>query len=154
MGSGAFCFYSFYQAFLQLDIPTAGNDLEYTDASAGGGPVKLGQLTDLVFVYADVSAGYWLYRNPQSAGISRVAASLELHYTTNLNAPARVSGTGGNTDFQFGTGGGGNIVNLTIGIDTELRSRTLFRVAGVFPLTGSDDSFFDSEIQVALQYRF
>lgn len=146
---------SFYQAFLQLDIPLAGNDIEYTNA-AGGGPVNMGQLTEQVFVYVDVSAGYWLYRNPnsQTAGINGVAVLTEIHYTTNLNSPGILSGTGGNTDFQFGNGGGVDVVNLTIGIDTEVGSDTLFRVGGVVPLTGSDNNFFDSEIQAAVHYRF
>ena len=86
--------------------------------------------------------------------LSGLAAMVEVHYTTNLNSPGSASGTGGDTEVEFGSGGSVDVLNLTVGVDIELGRKTLFRVAGVVPLSGSDDSFFDSEIQVLMQYNF
>lgn len=46
----------FYQGFLQADVPTNGNPIDYSGAASG----TFGSLSEQTLLYVDVSAGYWL----------------------------------------------------------------------------------------------
>jgi hypothetical protein len=144
----------FYQAFLQLDVPTNGNRIDYVDTlSTSSG--TFGTLHDQILMYADLSVGYWLSRNPGADWVTGLASVLELHYTTTTQDADIVSGTAAGRYFSFGNFGNRvDVLDLTFGLHAELVNHTLCRVAGVVPLRTGDNRLFNSEVQVQLERRF
>ena len=143
----------FYQCFLQVDVPTNGNRVDYSDPVAGAG--TFGVLSEATLLYADVSIGYWLFRDRPGRVLRGLAWLGELHYTTSLERPAAISGTPSTIGFEFQSAANPiDLLNLTVGLHAEIARCTTCRVAGVFPLRSGDDRAFDSEIQVQLQRRF
>jgi len=146
------CF--FYQGFLQVDVPTNGNQIDYLD-TGGGLSGSLGTLTDQTALYVDLSAGYWLYRHPDAFLLTGVASLVEFHYATALGDADVVSGTFGGTTVRFGDlHNPGDVANVTVGLHTELRGHTTLRVGGVFPLHDSPGRPFDAELHVMLDRLF
>lgn len=142
----------FYQGFLQCDIPTNGNRIDYRDVVGSG---NLGILNEQALLYVDLSAGYWLHRNP-CACITGLAVVSELHYTTTLEDSDQVLKIGYPAPRLF-FGNFANrvdVVNLTVGLHAELANQTVCRVGGAFPLSSGDNRAFDSELQVQLERRF
>ncbi len=143
----------FYQAFVQIDVAANGNRIDYVDPSAGSG--SFGTLNDQTLMYADLSVGYWLSRNPCADWVSGLAGILELHYTTTVQDAKIVSGTTSSRYFSFGNFDNRvDVLNLTAGLHAELVNHTLCRVAGVVPLRSGSDRLFDAEVQVQLERRF
>jgi hypothetical protein len=141
----------FWQGFVQVDVPTNGNRVDYDNVETG--PGALGYLSEQTLLYLDLQTGYWLYRNPDAARLTSLAAVAEVHYTTTLNDAPAVTGLAGQAWF----GNPANrvdIVNLTVGLHSEFAGHTLLRVGGVFPLSNGDDRSFESELQVQLERRF
>ena len=143
--------------FAGVDIPTAGNQIVFVDPVAG--TQNLGRLQDQILLYADVSVGRWLHRDPCSKTVTGFAVQAELHYASTLDNSDSVSGVlsgvGWNTGFDFRNNR--NRVDSVFGaivLHTELRNQLDIRVAGLLPLSSSDSNFFDSEILVALVQRF
>ena len=88
-------------------------------------------------------------------GITAVSSALELHYVGALQDADTVAGTALSTDFVFGNDVNRfDVVNLTVGLDIELKNRLDLRVAGVVPLTDDDNRFFDSEVRASINYHF
>lgn len=144
----------FYQGFLQLDVPTNGNRIDYLD-TGGGLTGSLGTLTDQTALYVDLSAGYWLYRDPHAFLLTGVASLVEFHYATGLGDADVVSGTFGGTTVRFGDlQNPSDVANVTVGLHTELRGHTTLRVGGVFPLQDSSGRPFDAELHVMLDRFF
>ena len=71
----------FYNGFVQLDVPLAGNDLRTT-----GIPGTAGTLNDQVLLHINAGAGYWLYRSPRRTCMTGLAGLLELHFTQTLDS--------------------------------------------------------------------
>jgi hypothetical protein len=146
----------FYQGFLQVDVPTNGNRIDYVDPLTTSG--SFGVLHDQTLLYADLSVGRWLKRNPCADWVTGVAAVAELHYTTTLQDADIVTGntpSPSNRYFAFGNFGNRvDVLDLTVGLHTELVNHTLCRVAGVVPLRTDDDRLFNAEVQVQLERRF
>jgi hypothetical protein len=143
----------FYQAFLQLDVPTNGDRIDYVDPGTGTG--TFGTLTDQTLVYADLSVGYWLSRNPDAPWVTGLAGVLELHYTGTVNDAQIIDQTVSSVNFQFGNFANRvNVLDLTAGLHAELVHNTICRVAGVLPLRTGDDRLFNAEVQVQLERRF
>lgn len=144
----------FINAFLQFDFATGGNRIETRDV--GGPTTTLGRFNPQNLLFVDIGTGYWLYQNPQSDGLTNLAAVLELHYTSSLQDTDRVVGNtpGRLVDFtnnfnRF------DILNLTAGLQAQFNTLTFVRVACVVPLGARDDQrFFDSEFQVQVNRRF
>jgi hypothetical protein len=144
----------FYQAFLQLDVPTNGNRIDYVDTV---GPVtgSFGTLYDQTLMYADLSVGYWLSRNPSANWVTGLAGIVELHYTTTVQDASIVNGSTYGRYFSFGNFSNRvDVLDLTVGLHTELVQHTLCRVAGVVPLRTGADRLFNAEVQVQLERRF
>ena len=144
-------------AFATLDIPTRGNQAKFVDP--GTGTQNLGRLTDQTLLYLDVMLGRWIYRNPQSRGVTGISVQGELHYAGTVNdadsLSGVVSGVGWNTGYEFGSPRGRfDSTNAAIVLHTELKNNTDIRVAGLFPLSDSDNRFFDSEVLVVVVRRF
>ena len=144
----------FYQAFLQVDVPTNGNRIDYVDTLATGSGA-FGILNDQTLMYADLSVGYWLSRNPCADWVTGLAGVVELHYTTTLQDADIVTGTASGRFFSFGNFSNRvDVLDLTMGLHAELNNHTLCRVAGVVPLRTGDDRLFNAEVQVQLERRF
>ena len=60
----------FYQGFIQCDIPTNGNRIDYTDSIDSG---TIGILDEQNLLYLDFSAGLWLYRNENAPQTYRLS---------------------------------------------------------------------------------
>ena len=149
----------FSQGFLQLNVPTGGNEIQFRDLAAGGAAVSMGKLTDQTVLLLNLNSGYWFYRNQQSDRITGIAALLELHYTTALENTDVVGGTRngaiGTTGFAFDDSRNRfDFVSMAFGIHTEIANRTAIRVAGIVPLSNGDNNFFDSEIFVSINRSF
>jgi len=143
----------FHHGFVQLDIPCNGNRIDVVDTFAPASYSAI--VNDQTLLYLDYSAGYWLYRDPYSFGITGLASVLECHYTTALQDadivafPAVVAApTFGNRLNRF------DIVNMTVGLHLEIGAYMALRVAGMFPLRTGDNRSFDSEVQATLNWRF
>ena len=141
----------FCQGFLQLDVPMNGNRIDYTDTLFP--PGTFGTFTEQTLLYADISAGYWLCRNPDASVITGLASILEFHYTTTLSDADVVAGSMVTPppSFQFGNlQGRMDVTNVTVGLHSEWFGNTTLRVAGVFPLQDNLERPFDAEVVVSL----
>jgi hypothetical protein len=144
----------FYQAFLQVDVPTNGNRIDYVNTLTTGSGT-FGILNDQTLMYVDLSVGYWLSRDPCAEWVTGLASVLELHYTTTLQDADIVTGNTLGRFFSFGNFSNRvDVLDLTFGLHAELRNHTLCRVAGVVPLRTGDDRLFNAEVQFQLERRF
>jgi len=145
---------AFYHGFAQVDVPLGGNRIDYYDANLVA-PGTFGTLTDQTLLYLDFSAGYWLYRNPCSYGVTGLASLVEFHYTTTLEDADALTGSIVGTNFRFGNRlNRVDVANLTVGLHAEIGDRTTLRVGGVFPLENDADKPFDAEFQISVNRRF
>ncbi len=131
----------FYHGFAQLVVPTYGNLVHI-----GGAP--LGRVDDQTAMYLDLSAGYWLSRQPNGL-ITGIASIVECHYTTTLESADVLRGAPG----AFAIGNLANqvdVVNATTALHLELGGDTTLRVGGVLPITTGDNRFFDAEVTIQL----
>ena len=140
----------FFHSFVQVDVPTNGNQVEYND---GAKTNSLGTLADQTLLYFDTSAGFWFRRCPHSL-LSGLAGVVECHYTTTLDN-AQVLTYPGFTTLRFGNlYNRYDLVHVTAGVHAEIRDNTFVRIAGVFPVSDIAQRPFDSEIQVTLERQF
>jgi hypothetical protein len=144
----------FFQAFLQVDVPTVGERVDSNDFFLG--PNALGKYNEQTLLYADLQAGYWLYRNRGAPWLTGLAGVAELHYTAALQDADLVQGfIPGPYSYQVGNPSNRvDMLNMTVGLHAELSRHTLCRVAGVVPLRTGDNRAFDGELQVQLERRF
>jgi len=142
----------FFQGFVQADVATNGNRVDYYDPLVGIG--SFGNVYDQTLLYADLGIGYWLVRNPCANVVTGLAGIMELHYTSTLNGASILQGTTSNNYFAFGNfADRQDIVDLTVGVHAELAGHTIVRAAGVIPLRDGDNRLFNSEVQVQLERR-
>ena len=138
----------FYQGFLQVDVATNGNRIDFVGAN-------LGKLDDQNLLYLDMAAGYWLCRYPQATRFKGLASVLELHYTSTLQDSDVVTTPQGAFD-TLNLSNSHNrvdVLNLTVGLHAEV-GQTTFRIGGVFPLRTGSDKQFDSEIVASVNRRY
>jgi len=147
--------YLFYHGFLQIDVPTGANRVDYSDSTV---PVSgtFGVLTEQTLLHLDFSVGRWLYRNPDALLVTGLAPVVEFHYTSTLQdadllGPTTIAGT----TFTFGnTLNRVDSVQLTVGLHAELARHTTLRVGGVFPFDDDPDRPFDAEVQISVNRYF
>jgi hypothetical protein len=139
-------------SYLQFDFDANGNGVDVIV-----GPQSFhGRLRDPTLMYADVSIGYWLYRDELRGGggwlLRGVAPIVELHYTTTLQDAQGFEAFGsGVTALQQRI----DVLNLTAGLQFELGASSWLSVAGVAPLrTEPGDKLFDAEVVVQFNRRF
>lgn len=144
----------FINAFLQFDFATGGNRIDTRDV--GGPTTTLGLFNQQNLLFVDIGTGYWLYQDPQSNGLTNLAAVLELHYTSSVQDTDRVVGNTSGRLVEFTNNFNRfDILNLTAGFQAQFNTLTFVRVACVVPLGARDDQrFFDSEFQVQVNRRF
>jgi len=144
----------FCQGFLQVDVAANGNRIDSQDLAFN--VASSGVYREQTLLYADIETGYWLYRNADDRVLTGLASVLEFHYTTTLQdagdtllaAPPGISLEVTNPANRV------DMVNMTVGLHAELMGNTLARVAGVLPLSTSDNRAFDAEVLVQLERRF
>lgn len=145
----------FFQAFVQLDVSTAGNEVTLQTAAGRFVPYEIGKLSERTYLFVDASAGYWLYRAPRAALVTGLAAVAELHYNAGLDDADTLRVHTGKTQFQFGPQRSSlNIVNGTFGLQLELFQRTALRVAGMVPVTDRRNRSFGNELMISLNHRY
>jgi hypothetical protein len=142
----------FWEGFVQVDVATNPNRVDYQNNRGPG----TGELSEQNLLYLDLAGGYWLYRNPCGRHLTGVAGMVELHYTTALQdsdvvaAPFPPFPSLAFSNFANRV----DVLDLTVGIHSELTKSALCRVGAVVPLRTGDDRSFDSELQVQLEWRF
>jgi len=150
----------FVTFFTQADFDTSGNRMLVRDfESNGAAPREAGTLQEQALLFADVSAGYWVYRDPCNRLLTGIAPVIELHYSTTMQgADAIADDTSGFTlgmDPAQGVGfGRRDVLNLTGGLHVEVNSRSTLTVAGVVPLRSDGDRDYDAEFAVQFNRRF
>lgn len=144
----------FYQGFTEIDIPLGGNRVDARDLPTGN-ELELGVLNAQTVACFDLSIGRWWYRDPFAPNVTAVSTLFELHYATSLEDADSLVGTATASNYDFGNFRNRfDAITLTVGMDVEIRNRVNLRLAGMLPLTGRDDRFFDSEIQAFINWRF
>ncbi len=139
----------FYQAFVQVDVPTNGNRVVLGDT-------ELGIYNDQTLLMFDLSAGYWLRRNPAAFHFRGLALIGEFHYLTTLQNSDVVSGFEPvNSDLLHVANSMNrvDVVDFTVGLHAEV-GQTTIRVGGVFPVKTNDERLFDAELQVQVNRYF
>ena len=152
---------SWLQAFTQVDVPTSGNNVRVVNSFGNNFE---GRLNEQTLLYADISLGKWLYRNPSNSyrsgrrGITGIASILELHYTGSLN-DADTLLTNGNPGPENRL----DVLNLTTGLQIEFSERWRINASGVVPLRKREfeangdrreDRFFDGELALHINRFF
>jgi len=155
----------FVQSFLQFDIDSNGNrvygqyqldDLQsqFQQAQGAGGLPALGTLYDQSLMFADVSFGYWLWRDPSARRMTGVVPTLELHYTTSLNDRSEVSDDTGAIRVVSNDANRFDYLNLTAGVHFVFGTANTITPALVMPLRSGDDDQFDYEFQLQANVVF
>ena len=101
-------------------------------------------LNDVVLLDNSVAAGYYLYQNKNSGGLSAVVPTVEVHVNTSLNHRGilRLSDPAGTPD----------LVDITGGIHFEYNDKSSMGVAFAVPVTGP--RMFDFEILAQFRWRY
>jgi hypothetical protein len=161
----------FFHGFYQIYFPVGASDVIYQEnlgfslvpgptisAVSVVGPDGQGELEGQSLMMVDAGVGYWLVHNANGQGLTGLAPTVELHYTTALedadilvlpndfitNRPPLIGNFRNRFDF----------LNLTLGATAEFGNRLLIATGVVLPLRDEDDRFFDWEFQLQVNYRF
>jgi hypothetical protein len=135
----------FGQAFIQMDVAANGNAVAYSPF--GTHLNSVGTFYDQTLIFADVSVGRWLYRDPM-ARLSGLAAVVEAHYTGGLNAPSAISTP--NFLLTYGTASY-NVLDLVVGAHAVMGDTTV-TLGFATPVT--NDRGFDGELRLFVNRRF
>ena len=133
---------TYIQSFVQVDVDANGNPV--IDDSG----VQAGVLNDQTLLYFDISAGFWLFYNPEASFLTGITPMAEFHYTTTLqDADIVIAST------SAGTIGLGNVFNqlsipnVTVGTHFWIGPNSVFTVAAAFPLADREyNRQFDAEV--------
>lgn len=114
----------FLQGFSSIDVPLNSNDV--------------------TVLYNDLSLGYFLYKNRESGGwLTAVAPTFETHLTTPMN----------HRGVHLGDPAGiPDVLNLTYGINFEIRKRSNLRFGVVTPVTGPAPFALETFAQFGIRF--
>jgi hypothetical protein len=136
----------FFHAFVQVDTPVSDNTI--STQPFGFPPAVSVDFRDETLMYLDAAVGFWWFQNDSLDALVRGQASmLEFHYTTSLEDAETATA---NNVFVGRRGNRINMLNMTVGLHTELADGWALRSAIVVPLRSGEDRSFDTEIQIAL----
>lgn len=140
----------FFQQFLQFDFDTNGNPVAIADQN--GGLVNAGRANDSTFLYYSLSAGYWLYNNPDGDRLfTRIAPMAEIHYNRSLQGTDVVAANG----FQVGSYSDNiELLNGTLGMTAMMGANKTLTAAYVTPLGGGVDQQFNGEFRLMFNWFF
>ena len=146
---------TFLQYFVQADFDSNGNTIQLADGSSTN-------VEGLDFLYADVSLGYWLFKEsrqtrstyspngirnvyvPSNKLITGIAPQVELHYSRSLESASEMS-VGSHILGQDVNNV--SILNLTLGTTFNIGHDRNFTLAWVKPLRSETNREFDQEIR-------
>lgn len=150
----------FFNGFLQVDVPTGGNDLRSTDLGAGMSRT-VGTLNDQALLHLNVGGGFWFFRSSRRDTFTGLAGLVELHYTQTFGGTDRIAfgplppTIAGDRRVVFSNRRNHyGLLNLTTGLNVELTPDTLLRCAIAVPLLPADNRLFDAEPMLQLTRRF
>ena len=152
----------FVQGFAQLDVPLNGNTTTFIPAidEAPAGEIQKFKLDDQTLLQLDISAGYWIYLNPEASFITGIAPMVEFHYTSTINDADILifENTALGTDYLGVLGNTNNrldIYNVTAASSIRIGQRGYVTLGAVFPLSrGKGNNLYDWEFQFQLNYLF
>ncbi len=140
----------FVQMFAQLDFDTGGNTVNFIRANNGSVD---GVIQDQTLMFLDMAVGYWIYRDCcQCSFVTGMAPMMELHYTSTIQDPDRVTVGIDTISTPYNRL---DVLNMTAGLRFELRGRSYLTIAGVVPLRERrEERIFDSEISMQFVRTF
>jgi hypothetical protein len=149
---------TFFQLFLQFDVAAGGNPIQVQPVGAVA-PIERGTLNEQNLFYFDVALGRWLFPDccTPIAGISGVAAILELHYATTLlqSTDQVIAPNVDTTTLEFSSVANRfDIVNVTMGLHFEFGSHLNMSLATALPLRDAPNRSYDAQILGQLNYQF
>lgn len=153
----------FAQWISQLDVATNGDPVlmnldpnGYFRGTNDPALQKAGVLTDPTFMYLDLNAGYWTYRNddPSETGLTGLALMSEVHYNRSLQrfdqvtalAPSGKIASVGNDRLLM------EQLNFMVGGVAEIGGNSMISAGYAVPLTGN--ALFDGEFRMTYNYYF
>ncbi len=145
----------FAQGMLQFDVDVSGNPVQIQDpGSQDSSLFSLGRAHDATWLFADISAGYWVFRDSESdRWITGIAPIGELHFNTTLSRADGAIGTAGTSTIAIPNGPSVQFVNTTVGVNFLLRDQASVVLGYSTPLGGSDQQF-DGELRVVFNWYF
>lgn len=150
----------FFMGFLQLDFDTSGKSvlLDTRPLQPTTSLQKIGTFNDTTFLYADITAGYWITKDPPESVrmLTGFAPMLELHYNRSLTKTDQVNFTQAGTDFaQIGRGGEFiEFLDLTVGGVFQFKHTSYLTLGFSTPIAGGTDAEFDGEFRAQFTHRF
>jgi hypothetical protein len=143
----------YWQALCQVDM--AANSDTVTTQSPGFAPTTA-SYRDQTYIYSSVSAGYWLYRNPNTcARITGIAPIFETHYSKSVSYNnAATLGPPGLPTLLGVPGSNFGLLNLTIGGNVQLGPLSSLLTAFSCPVGSGSDKQFAYELRVMFNRRF
>lgn len=147
----------FSQGFIQPDVDASGSPV-YANNFIFGPPgtnqlERVGKLQDQTRLYTSGSMGYWIHRaDSYDDLIQGIAPVMELHSTTSLQRADYVDAGA----FQAGDRNirHREVINMVIGLHTQMRERRFISAAYAFPITGEADRQFKGEFRLMLNQLF
>jgi hypothetical protein len=142
----------YWQGLCQVDMAANSDTLTLT---APGSPLSTGTYRDQTFIYTNISAGYWLYRNQCSRLITGFSPIFEFHYQKSVsynNAPTL--GPAADTITFTVPGANFGLINLTVGGNVQLGPMSSLLMAYACPVGSGTDKEFAGELRVMFNRRF
>ena len=143
-----------HQAFLQVDVPTNPNGIEFVeDPTITGAQTIVTDFEEQTLLYIDYSLSKALFSGRDT--VRRVTGLVEFHYTTTLEDSDEVVITSvlNPTPLAFSSQGNRiDVLNLTLGVDTLLSCGANLRFGTVVPINDGDDRFFDVEFLAQVNF--
>ena len=154
----------FIQLHSQIDVPIGNDNFAFTEQplpcyTAQSG--TFGSYRESVLASMDIQTGCRLFSNPHSRSIRGVTAIVELRYTAALNDSSGAAGQAGEfygdpatqVSAQLSqTSNRQDYLNMTFGIQLDIRNDWHLRCGQVFPLI--DSNSFTAETLLQLERRF
>lgn len=161
----------------QFDFDVVGSSLITNDGLGNVNSIETDRFYEQSLLFLDMTAGWWfLEKRDSSSWLQRMAAILELHYTTTLtdfdsfqsSTGQFIVGSGESftsssfSSFGSGIGGAPNVAdngrldvwNLTLGLRAKCIHGWLITGAVVLPLTKGRDQIFDTEYAIQVVRPF
>ena len=139
----------FFQLFLQGEFDANGNPVA---AQGTGGELEImGRVNDTNYLYFDVGAGFYLYRDRYDRLINSLAPVAELHWNKTLQATDVVRSGG----IQIGNFAENvDVLNGVLGLNATLGDATTVTLGYAAPLGAGDNKQFDGEFRLLVNHYF
>lgn len=134
--------------FYQFDFDTNGSPT-FIDGDLDGTPEFAGRWHDPTLMIANAGLGAWMVKNNNTSGLTGVALTGELHYTSNVQDPDSVQ----LGNFVVGDPTASvDIINSTVGAHFRIGQKNTVSLGYSAPLTS--DRVFDGEARLIFERSF